>query len=179
MNQGERGNASPFQIILETGARGNRFGATSSPFFLQRPESPNGAEDLHYSLERGIDEGLPPRLVDELYNKIPDAEELYVGPSTILSLDEVKKRRKEAKDAGTMNPFLDFAIEYVGMGRVLVASVNSEGGAHVRIDGGANGYEREDNFRSSLQARVQNTDLESTLDAISSQCGLQSLLPQR
>ena len=169
-------NTTPFTTILENSSRGNKFGATSSPFFLQRPSSPTQFEDTYSFIDKQVDGKLPSKLVSELYSKIPDTEELYAGPTTLLSLEEVRWRRNTAENAGTKNDFLDFAVEYVGMGRVVVASVNVVEEAHIRVDGGANAYEREENYKWSLNERNKNTDFDSLLKAISSFGGIRNLL---
>lgn len=152
-------------LILKESKRGCAFTSTSLPFFAQRPSSPTETEEVF--LTQCEDLTFPCDLKTHLYDKLPSTEEVYAGSTTILSWEEVQKRRQIAVREGTENDFYDVAIEYVGMGRVMVLSVDGEGGAHLRVDGGANGYERLENFHKSLHPRSSNSDLLTLMERMS------------
>ena len=47
-------------------------------------------------------------------------------------------------------------LRYIGMGHVHVWSADLAGAAHMRVDGGANGYERAQNAHKALASRAPN-----------------------
>ena len=130
--------------------------ATDQPFFAQgnsghaQPGSPAGVTSRLQVNEL-------PDVVQRFYALADSNVEFHLHRRyTILSLDEVAERRFAMVAAGCSHDFVDFIVEYIGMGHVHVWSVNADGEVHQRVDGGANGLDRADNAISALGPRQAN-----------------------
>lgn len=76
-----------------------------------------------------------------IYNYIGNDKEISVNQFTFLSLDEIIKRSENYEY------ILDIGVIYMGMGHIEVLSMSKKDGKFFfRMDGGSNGYEREDNY---------------------------------
>lgn len=84
--------------------------------------------------------------------------EIYFNNWTLLSLDKALDIYKNYK-IHKQEFIYDFAVRYVGMGHIIVACINlKDGGLLYRSDGGANGYEREDNFKFLIEYIPKSSD---------------------
>lgn len=80
--------------------------------------------------------------------------------TTCLSLDEISKRYQVYCDNGQTD-LLDIGITYHGMGHVNVLTYSrSEQTFFFRMDGGSNGYDREDNWKYVLQFQASELSSE-------------------
>lgn len=125
--------------------------ASSNPFFAQgTPSSPSGVEEMASGV---VDHPF----LSLLYSKLSEREEAGSMGYTVMSGEEVRERWEEAKRNGARHSYVDFAFCYMGMGNVRVFSTNEDGDLHWRMDGGANGIEREENAKKALLPR-EKTD---------------------
>lgn len=133
--------------------RGSAFSCTNNSFFIGPPPQGGGRSTEPPPIPV-LPDDLPPFLKD-LYTSLRTDEELYVNNYILLAPSETITR--------AINGFYDFALTYAGMGHVTVWSANHVG-VHQRLDGGANGWDREENARrASSEPRVILTGVESVL----------------
>lgn len=128
-------------------------GATSNPFF-----HPNTVTMVIPSVEiRPTSSDVPPPLVD-VYNRYPPDVEFVRREYVFLSEDEIVARACEKRRRGQTR-MVDFAFCYLGMGHVRIATYDPVSGAlFFQIDGGANGFERDDNFRRRIETDVDGEE---------------------
>jgi hypothetical protein len=100
-----------------------------------------------------------PSELNKIYQIIGSCnKEYYFNNWTLLSLNKANKIYQDLKN-NNQDKIFDFAIRYVGMGHIVVASINLEdSGIIYRADGGSNGYEREENYNfiKSYQPKFSN-----------------------
>ena len=81
----------------------------------------------------------------------PD-DEIKSEGFTLMSLSQIEK------DKNNYQGFIDIGIKYMGMGHVVVLSMDKEtGNLFIRCDGGSNGYEREAYWKY-YQSKIPNVD---------------------
>lgn len=122
-------------------------GSETRPFFAQQPCDPP---------PQILFEHVPsclPKTVAKLYRTFGEEYEFYKGEMTILSLKSCMRRCADSK-------FLDFAMTYAGMGHVCVFFADKQTGVvYKRLDGGSNGFERNENARKHLQYKPSFEDV--------------------
>ena len=129
-----------------------RCGATDNAFF-----SPNEEVTTHPSTGvRAINVHIPEEL-RTVYERYPDDTE-FTGPDgwTFLSEREIQTRMSGMQTEGQTR-FVDVAFCYAGMGHVHVLSyvVDSQR-VFTHIDGGANGWDREDNHARRMALNMDD-----------------------
>jgi hypothetical protein len=132
---------------------------TENPFFFS-----SGIEEKVYletqnpilEKDKDIFNTLPKEL-RVLYSRIgSNTEYSHQCGLTFLKLDEIKRRSKSHTN------FIDVAIAYAGMGWVHVLGYHTESNKYfLRLDGGSNGYDREDNYRKFKDYIPNESDLKS------------------
>jgi hypothetical protein len=92
---------------------------------------------------------LPHRLA-ALYDAIGDPKREYVFNHWVLmSLDFVRDHTRQLRRGHGQNDVVDFAFCYAGMGHAVICSYAPLlDKIFYRVDGGANGYERDDHFKA-------------------------------
>jgi hypothetical protein len=124
------------------------YDSTSQPFFLQDASGRPFSIGRDHSFLPKIPEGLNSSMVT-LYSILAEPDrEVYFRIWTLLSFNSALERYEMLRDAGQTFVF-DVAFTYAGMGHVLVVSCDL--GTHqffCRMDGGSNGFDREENRRS-------------------------------
>ena len=137
--------------------------STENPFFLS-----SIIESKDYQLTNNLlneeDKIIFNKLPKELrilYSKIGSNHEYHHKSGlTFLTLSEIKRREK------SHNNFLDIAISYAGLGHVNVLGYHYESKKYfIRMDGGSNGYEREENYNYYKNYQPKEEELK-TLDKI-------------
>lgn len=69
-------------------------------------------------------------------------DEIKTPEFTIMDLKKIESQKD------TYSGFIDIGVRYAGMGHVIVLSLDMESGKlFLRMDGGSNGFDREDNWR--------------------------------
>ena len=132
--------------------------SSGNPFFV--PDINDENEFKEQILKREIDPKYITQL-NELSEKIKFSKllyyiYLYVGRNniefvlheyTFFSINEIEERYNEMCNNNQHN-ICDIAFTYMGMGHVKVISIDLKSGKiFSRMDGGANGYDREDNHK--------------------------------
>ena len=129
-----------------------RCGATDNAFF-----SPNTEITTTPSVEvRAVNVPIPEEL-RTAYERYPDDTE-FTGPDgwTFLSEREIQTRMSDMQKKGQTR-FVDVAFCYAGMGHVHVLSyVIDSKRVFTHIDGGANGWDREDNHARRMALNVDD-----------------------
>ena len=76
-----------------------------------------------------------------IYNSVGSDREIAINNFTFFCLDDIIKR------SDNYSYILDIGLTYMGMGHVKMLSMyKKNGNFFFRMDGGANGYERENNY---------------------------------
>ena len=84
-------------------------------------------------------------------------DEIKTPGFTIMNLEKIRSQ----KDA--YSGFIDIGVRYAGMGHVIVLSLDMETGKmFLRMDGGSNGFDREDNWRF-YQNKKPSVDFKNNL----------------
>lgn len=116
----------------------HKHGAVSNPFFCCGEEIPKST----FGRTRTVLKALPRELIP-LYESYTNDTEFRIDNIVFLS-------EEEAKEA---EGWTDFAITYAGMGHVTVYAYLPERDVVLScLDGGANGYDREENNRLRLES---------------------------
>lgn len=109
------------------------------PFFGSfRSEKNMQKSCVNYDLLKNTEyENTPLR---ELLQYAPDKDtEMTINEWNIMSINEIMKHANKK--------FIDFAVQYVSMGHIIVLFyIVDTGNFAMRYDGGSNGYEREDYY---------------------------------
>jgi hypothetical protein len=119
-------------------------GVIDAPFFMPSLEGKTTEDDVDYGVLKGT--LLEGTIVEGLYRGVKSKEngfsfEVNKAPFTFLSSDEIVKRNVFG---GKM---CDIFITYAGMGWVYVFYYIPKTGMFAqRMDGGSNGYDRQDNY---------------------------------
>lgn len=97
---------------------------------------------------------LPPQ-IRRLYETIGNPASEYVfNHWRLLSLDFVRDRTRALSRESGQRDVVDFAACYAGMGYAVVCAYAPKlGKIFYRVDGGPNGYERDDNYQKLLAYR--------------------------
>jgi hypothetical protein len=112
---------------------------------------------------------LPPEL-KTLYATYPTNTEFYVGERTLLCLDEVLAHTLAMREGGQRR-LVDVGLEYIGMGHIKVYSHDPVGNKMVmRIDGGANGWDRAANAAVARSMDVDKAADTCTVDQFVLDC---------
>lgn len=130
---------------------------TSQPFFEQQYDNSEPISPTLITQKFEITYDWLPELLISFYNSVPSNLEFHINEYTILSLDEITEIYYYNNEQNCKHNYVDFIISYAGMGHINVWSVNPDGLMNKRIDGGANGYDRSENFKNSLNERKENT----------------------
>lgn len=128
---------------------------TNNPFFMSHTDLSITPEKLlasssanqTFDITPKINSSLDPTL-QTLYTFLDSPKrEFTYGPFTFLSLHEIKKRYNHFVK-NNQHDICDLAVSYYGMGNVIVLSWDTNNQCYfMRIDGGPNDYERQDNFK--------------------------------
>ena len=139
---------------------------TDSPFFIPESDESIVPEKMlniprtqTFDITPKINSSIDP-VLKTIYEFIdsPNREFNY-GIFTFFSLSEVKKRNTYFIE-NKQYDICDLAVSYYGMGHVVVLSWDTNNSCYfMRVDGGPNGYEREDNF--NFIAKFDTNKLES------------------
>jgi hypothetical protein len=137
---------------------------TENPFFFSSPtEEKKYLETQNPILEKDkeIFNNLPKEL-RVLYSRIgSNTEYSHQSGLTFFKLDEIKRRSKSYTN------FIDVAIAYAGMGWVHVLGYHKDSNKYfVRMDGGSNGYDREDNYNKYKDYIPNETELKSLTEIL-------------
>ena len=140
----------------------NNFSVTTNPFF----QSPAKNGD-NFNENQIIDFHNYTQLMKEIINKFPlglrilycslrTDQESNISGLTFFKLKDIEERFNNYKK------FFDIGVIYAGMGHVIVLSFVPEvSKLFFRYDGGANGYEREENYNFYLNYNpIDEKDIE-------------------
>jgi len=136
-------NQSDFDKIAETMTLSSKeYQINESPFFVpQKATKFDLTNTFDHSKEHKDFISTLPEHLQFLYNKVDPDQEINVGRFVLIKLSNVYERRN------TWSCFVDFGISYIGMGHVVVLSMEKESKKFFfRRDGGSNGYDRQDNY---------------------------------
>lgn len=127
-----------------------RAGSTENAFFAVNEETHRVP-----AVERRTVSVPMPETLREVYEHYPSDTEFSTSRGwTFLSEEEVK-RRWEAMDAWGQSRMVDLAVAYAGMGHVMVLSYDPiTDGVLTGLDGGANGWDRDENHRRRIERDV-------------------------
>ena len=139
------------ELLKDSKLSDENYDSTIEPFFMKR-------ENNDYVMNYKDLPELPERLnrhIKIFYTLVgnPDVE-VYIGDYTFMSLTKCLENYNEYCKNNQHSVF-DIAYRYEGMGHVTVISCDLNN--HLlfeRDDGGANGYEREDNYKDLLKYKT-------------------------
>ena len=99
-----------------------------------------------------------------LYSRIGSNQEyMHTSGFVFLTLKEIKRRSK------SHTHFLDVAVAYAGMGWVHVLAYHKDSNKYfVRMDGGSNGYDREDNYNKYKEYVPETSELKTLKETFTS-----------
>ena len=147
--------AEDASVFLRLGAPGkNGHNSSMEPFMVAaQADSATGAPRIN--VESYISELQLPASLAALYRLIGNPKQEYIFNHWILmSLDFVRDRTRHLRTEHNQGDVVDFAFCYAGMGHAVVCSyAPSLGQVFYRVDGGPNGYERDDAFKALVAYR--------------------------
>jgi hypothetical protein len=104
------------------------------------------------------------RILYKILGKV-DVEVIF-GEWTWLSMNDVEKRMDVYESHGNKN-VMDWAVAYAGMGHVTVVSMDRNTGKFfTRMDGGSNGYDREDSMEAAMRINPSEKTLHTFDDIV-------------
>ena len=129
------------------------YDSTQQPFIMKNPID-DGMIDSRIEEVNKIFEEVPlHNSLKKIYEVIgnPEVEYYYGKDWTLLSLNKIKSLYEMYLRKGQRRA-VDFGMIYAGMGHVVVASYDPvTDKIYYRHSGGANGYERDDNFNFAVK----------------------------
>ena len=138
--------------LLKSKISGENYDSTQMGFFRGDIGSPYQEDsEIIKSLPKGLNRNI--QLIYYMLGN--DKKEIYLAEWTMMSLQTCLNYYESKCNDGQKDVF-DFAFRYLGMGHIEVLSCDLK--THLlftRYDGGANGYERDDNYQSVIKT---NTD---------------------
>jgi hypothetical protein len=137
---------------------------TENPFFFSsttEEKKYNETQNPILDSDRETFNYLPTEL-RVLYSRIGSNNEyMHTSGFVFFKLDEIKRRSKNHSH------FLDVAIAYAGMGWVHVLAYHKDSNKYfVRMDGGSNGYDREDNYNKYKEYIPEMSELKTLKDTL-------------
>lgn len=134
----------------------NDIHSTQQPFFASQSAKSNlnfvnnikrDIPVIHEKLNRNI---------KEIYKYTQsDNQEIYLHDWTFMSINEITQRYNSIKEQ--RNDIIDIAFRYHGMGWILVLSCDLNNSLlFERMDGGSNGFDREDNLMKLIKDGSKN-----------------------
>lgn len=125
----------------------HRDGSTDSAFFFNNEERPTVAVSPHRTPHTIVGNHMPSIFLP-FYQTYPDDTSFSYCGITFLSEREIVDRYEY-----TPSTLVDFGYVYAGMGHIRVFTYDrSKDCVLTLLDGGANGYDREDNYLRRMDA---------------------------
>ncbi len=146
--------AATAEAFLRKGVAGAE-GHNSTQETFMRPSTDSRAEGVRVNVDAHLNEvELPPRVADMFRAVGNPAREHVFNHWVLMSLDCIRERMRTLRREYGQGGVVDFAFCYAGMGHVVVcAYMPALGKVFYRVDGGANGYEREEHHQLLVQFR--------------------------
>jgi len=129
----------------------NDIQSTQEPFFASHLDKSSLNSVNNIKRDTPIIHEKLNRNIKEIYRyTLTDNQEIYINNWTFMSLNEIRQRYNSIKEQ--RNDIIDIAFRYHGMGWILVLSCDLNNSLlFERMDGGSNGYDREDNLMKLIK----------------------------
>lgn len=144
------------------------YDSTMAPFFRPAPNNDLSINNTLSIIENNniiiIDEfkmlGLPINLNDFFINHQAYNKEIYINNITFISITKILELYKFYKNDNISN-IIDIGFIYEGMGWIKVIYYNTKfNKLFLRMDGGANGYDRLENYNKMKNiSKINNIEL--------------------
>lgn len=125
---------------------------TNHPFFYSSANdgiSINNLDNI-YEIE-DQDKNILHNEILKLYQKIGYNKEYQFKYYTFMTLNEIIERKNNYEN------FIDIALKYLGLGHILLISYHIKSNKFFfRMDGGSNGYDRENNYNKYKKFDTNN-----------------------
>ena len=150
--------------ILENSIISNENSDVTQNVFFQNKDSNIDIDNIisNYKLNNEKKEFMEnnnfPYLLKNIYSILGDPKREFVYKHfSFFSLDNIEKRQTIYKKDG-QSKFIDIGLSYQGLGWVFVLTLNiSNGKLFLRIDGGSNGYDRDNNYKKFIN--IKSSDI--------------------